>query len=327
MCNLSIHTALKVNVRQYDPTHTLTLRNAFVSAMNRRFKQLTALVTKAVVTEDVFGLNSVSTTTIQTLQHTPGVEAYVFKTSSEKIKAFLQWLREMEDAILLEFGRGTEYDVWRQTPWTDVYIAKAFQQGTRRAISELRKAGLSIVIPDTLGTVYINPVSLEKLRILFTRTFTELQGITTTMDAQISRILAQGLFDGQSTRVLAQMINSAIIGGGEALGMDIKYVTKTGRQINYFMPGRRRAEIMARTEIIRAHHIATVQEYRNWGVHGVYVLAEWSTAGDARVCPECAALEGTLWNLDEIEGMIPRHPLCRCVTIPYIDKTRTEKTE
>jgi SPP1 gp7 family putative phage head morphogenesis protein len=90
------------------------------------------------------------------------------------------------------------------------------------------------------------------------------------------------------------------------------------------MSGRRRAEILARTEIIRSHHLATIEEYRTWEVEGVYVLAEWATAGDSRVCTVCAPLQGTIWTLDEIEPMIPRHPQCRCVSIPFVDKTRTK---
>ena len=42
----------------------------------------------------------------------------------------------------------------------------------------------------------------------------------------------------------------------------------------------------------------------------VLMQAEWSTAGDDRVCPECASLEGKVYTLDEIEGLIPVHPNC-----------------
>ena len=50
-------------------------------------------------------------------------------------------------------------------------------------------------------------------------------------------------------------------------------------------------------------------EYRNAGLSGVTVMAEWMTAG-VGVCPECAALEGKVFSLDTIEGMIPLHPNC-----------------
>jgi SPP1 gp7 family putative phage head morphogenesis protein len=90
------------------------------------------------------------------------------------------------------------------------------------------------------------------------------------------------------------------------------------------MSGRRRAEILARTETIRAHHLANIQEYRRWKIFDVKVLAEFLTAGDARVCPQCATLHGSIWTLDEIETMIPVHPQCRCIAIPFIDKSKSE---
>jgi SPP1 gp7 family putative phage head morphogenesis protein len=74
---------------------------------------------------------------------------------------------------------------------------------------------------------------------------------------------------------------------------------------------------LARTELIRAHHLATIQEYRNWELLDIRVKAEWATARDDRVCPKCAALDGKVFTLDEIEPMIPLHPNCRCIALPW----------
>jgi len=311
----------KVNVKSYDPTHTIKLRGAFVAEMNRRFKHVASLVTKAIVEDDVFGLEE---NKLQVLQNTPGRKAFVFMTKAEKMQAFLEWLRQVEDAVLLELKVDMQYGVLARNPWFGIYLAKAFRQGTERAKQELKKAGLTVVLSDGIDTIYLNPVSVEKLMVIFTRAYTDLQGITATMDAQISRILATGLFEGQSPITLARMINSAIIGGGESLGQQISYINKAGKTVTYFVSGRRRAEILARTEVIRAHHLATITEYRTWEVEGVYVLAEWSTAGDGRVCEACSSLQGTIWTLDEIENKIPFHPMCRCCSIPYVDTTRTK---
>jgi SPP1 gp7 family putative phage head morphogenesis protein len=64
-----------------------------------------------------------------------------------------------------------------------------------------------------------------------------------------------------------------------------------------------------------------VNEYRRWGVTGVTVTAEWQTAGDLRVCPICASREGKIYTLDEVEGMIPVHPNCRCFITPLISNS------
>ena len=78
-----------------------------------------------------------------------------------------------------------------------------------------------------------------------------------------------------------------------------------------FIPAQRRAETLARTEIIRAHHMANMQEYKNWGATGFEVIAEWSTAGDERVCDECAGYHENRYTMQAIEHAIPVHPQCR----------------
>jgi SPP1 gp7 family putative phage head morphogenesis protein len=136
------------------------------------------------------------------------------------------------------------------------------------------------------------------------------------MEQQISRVLSQGLIDGDNPILLARKLVAVIDGTGAGkLG-----ITDT---LGRFIPAKRRAQLLARTEIVRAHHLATVQEYRNWAVQGVVVKAEWMTAGDNRVCNQCADLQGSIFTLDEIQNMIPLHPQCRCVALPFKPEYRT----
>ena len=82
---------------------------------------------------------------------------------------------------------------------------------------------------------------------------------------------------------------------------------------------------MARTEVIRAHHQATIAEYRQFGVEGVNVKAEWLTAGYG-VCQQCLDLErGGPYTLDQSEGTIPAHVNCRCCAIPYLGEKKKKK--
>ena len=162
-----------------------------------------------------------------------------------------------------------------------------------------------------IGVVMMGPIHMDRLGLLFTRVFNDLKGITAAMDMQISRVLAQGIADGDGMRVLARKLVSTI--NGTKMG-ELGITDTLGR----FIPAQRRALILARTEIIRSHHLATIQEYRNWGLMGVTVKVEWSTAKDDRICEKCASMEGRVFTLDEIEPLIPLHPQCRCTTIPYI---------
>jgi len=155
------------------------------------------------------------------------------------------------------------------------------------------------------------PIHADRVGVIYLRTFTELQGITEAMDVQISQILAQGLLEGKGARDLADAIANVLLGGTKGSATNI---------IGRFIDARRRAEMIARTEIIRAHHLGMIQQYRNWGLIDVQVQAEWKTAGDNRVCELCSELEGKIFTLDEIEGLIPYHPNCRCLALPWSEE-------
>ena len=178
------------------------------------------------------------------------------------------------------------------------------------------RSGVNVPSVEDSGcilNIVSSPFHIERLGLIFTRFYSDLKGITDVMESQISRILAQGIADGDGPRLLARKLVSAINGTGVG---DLGITDTLGR----FIPAMRRAEILARTEMIRAHHLATIQEYRNWGLLNIRVKAEWKTAGDDRVCSKCSSLEGQIFTLDEIEPMIPLHPQCRCIALPYIEE-------
>ncbi|NBT33509.1 MAG: hypothetical protein EBT13_16860 [Rhodobacteraceae bacterium] len=73
---------------------------------------------------------------------------------------------------------------------------------------------------------------------------------------------------------------------------------------------RRRAETIARTEMLRASREAQRLQYEsNPAVNGYRRVA----TQDSRVCLACLALSGTLHKTAEI---MPSHPNCRCVMVP-----------
>ncbi|HEY8424385.1 MAG TPA: phage minor head protein, partial [Limnochordales bacterium] len=97
-----------------------------------------------------------------------------------------------------------------------------------------------------------------------------------------------------------------------------------------------RAEMVARTETIRASNAGALMAYRYAGVQ----MVEWLPAGDA--CPYCKALEGKRWAAGSVlfdigdewhpEGVErpfrityepvrhpPLHPHCRCTLVPVVE--------
>lgn len=304
MCDLHVHAEQKKNTRNYDPTHTTVLRNTFANDVKKRFTKLNTQIKDAIITGNM--LNG-----IPTAVQVGAAPRYTYPHSSWSLSAFNKWVQEQVDKGIFDVytlqGLSQETDA----EWADQYIMSAYKKGVRRAYTEARPADLDI----TRGLDYLVeasltlPVHAEKVRLLFSRTFTDLKGITDDMSSKISRILAEGMAKGVSPREMVDTIAQVLIG---------KPGDSAQKLVGRFIDARRRAEILARTEVIRAHHMGMIQQYREWEVVDLYVKAEWTTAGDSRVCPECKKLEGVIFTLDEVEDLIPLHPQCRCIALPYV---------
>jgi len=307
MCDV----CLRINKSyQYDPTRTLSLRRAFSAVITRRFKKIAKLIVEAIVDDDVFGIKA----TPKTLALPNG--SFAFPRSGDKVKAFMEWLREMEEAELFEIQIKDRMLFAGNRAWQDVYIDSAYKKGIIRARLEMQKKGIFKDVPAGLALsaemVFLQPIHADRVGLLYTRAFNELKGITEAMNQQISRVLAQGIADGKGMRELARELVKRVSG-------DLGIKDSVGRTI----PAVQRARMLARTEIIRAHHLATINMYREAGVEGVDLKAEWLTAGDGKVCPICLAMEANNpYTIDEVEGMIPAHPNCRCMAIPTEIKVR-----
>jgi SPP1 gp7 family putative phage head morphogenesis protein len=299
-------------IKGYDPTHTTFLRNTFARQMSKRFNELVVVVKKSVDINDCFGLSSKA---IQSLQMNPAqAGAFAFPRSAEKVAEFMKWLQKQVEAGIIRVGTAQQLGSAVNSAWTNMYILDSYKRGVIRARYEMKKAGLDIPSIDDSGGINIVmglPFHIDRLGLLYSRVFTDLQGITTAMDSIISRILTQGLIDGDGPALLARKLVAAINGTG--LG-DLAIIDKIGR----FIPAAVRAEMLARTEIIRAFAEAELVEFANWGIEGVSAQAEFQTAGDDRVCPICASLQGKVFTLAEASGVIPVHTRCRCCWLPYI---------
>ncbi len=305
-------------ISRYDPTRTTALRNAFTKQMESRFDELIRVIRYAIVEADCFGLKK---DTLLSQQLTPpSRQAYAFLRDPAKVETFMRWLREQVDRGILQLGTLQQIGVGIEQAWTNMYIFDSYKRGVIRARYDLRKAGINIP-DDQFGGIEAAlglPMHVDRVGLLFTRVFADLKGITVAMDTMISRVLTQGMIDGDGPALIARKLVAVINGDG---------VDKLGLRdsLGRFIPARTRAKILARTEVIRAHAEAQLQEFRNWGIEGVSALAEFSTAKDDRVCPICESLEGKIYTLDEASGIIPVHPQCRCCWLPYIEELQKYK--
>ena len=233
-----------------------------------------------------------------------------FATSPEKVKAFQDWLRTQLQSTLT--GK-TDEELWRK------YAEDGFRRGAGRAFddvkqSQLRKEHPELFTPEAQGSLrdfyqgskeeflrssFARPVAAEKIELLAGRAFDDLEGVTDDMALRMSRVLTDGLVTGAGPHEIARDLNDEI---------DI---------------GRGRAEMIARTELSRAHAEGQLMALGDLGVEEVGVAVEWLTSGlgvtakgNPSPCERCAAMQGVVMKLDEATGLIPLHPGCLCSWTP-----------
>ena len=87
------------------------------------------------------------------------------------------------------------------------------------------------------------------------------------------------------------------------------------RQLRDVLDRPANAELVAWTEIARAQAEGARAVYAEAG----HPLVDWITAGDARVCPACAAAMASNPHALGAPPTVPMHPRCRCAEIPALE--------
>jgi SPP1 gp7 family putative phage head morphogenesis protein len=295
-CNDSIPV---IDAKRIDPTGTLTLRGKFEQNLVGRFNRLKTLINQSIVQNDAFGLkaqrigDSLPVSIIMDAEVLP-VRAFSFERPADKVDRFMSWLSQAQNDGILEVQQGATMSSAARASWMNTYIDSAYSKGVRDAVGKMRKGGASIAESWTQQS-FFRPIHADRLGLIYTRAYSDLDGITKTMDQQISRILAQGIGEGRGPAEIARQINERV----EKIGIT-------------------RARALARTEIVSAHAEASINAYEEATIEGLEIEAEYTTAGDNAVCPECEALQGKIFTISEARGLIPRHVNCRCAVSPIV---------
>jgi len=277
-------------VSHFDPTRSTVLRRQFIADLHRRFNTLKRNLKNLIVTDDAFGLIGDSFMAFNAEK-----QIWRFQTDVGKLESFKSWLgNQVETGVLTIDGKGD--------PWTNKYINSAYRKGVVRAYTDTHKSELAKSLDFYEGSKarfltdsFAAPETVSKLNLLYTRAFDQLKGISATMGQQMSRVLTTGLSNGYGAHKIARNLNNTITG-----------IDKV------------RARLIARTEIVHAHAEGQLDAFERLGVEKLGAMAEWSTAGDNRVCAACADMEGSVFTIKEARGMIPLHPACRCAWLPYV---------
>lgn len=315
--------ARRPNTLRMDPTRTLRISEQFGNEIKRRFRKLKTAVYDFLVTKDALGLKA--TPTLDGFIHNVEPRQYAFLTNPKKREQFGLWLQQQieQDIFFPEIGTGILRVVrplgavgttagigyggsLGQGPWTMKYIESSYKKGlinsylaSKRGLQTDDPNYIDLSQEEFLRESFLTAERISKVELLASRSFEQLRGVTAQMASQMNTILAQGMIDGRGVTAIASEMTDKI-----------DSLTNS------------RALMISRTEVIHSHAEAQLDGFEDLGVDELGVQAEFSTAGDDLVCPECEALEGEVYSVEEARGVIPVHPNCRCTWIPYVPDSK-----
>lgn len=270
-----------------DPTRTGDLRKRFMADMFHRFERL-----KRAIRAEMRSSGLIT-----------NAGGYEFLSDADKVRKFNVWLKQQVAAGVLQ-TTGPKDD-----PWTLSYVREAYRRGQSKAFDKVRRPELGTKQAKYQGTKeeflrhsFQAKVATEKVRLLATRSYEELNAISAQMGNAISRELVFGLLAGNGADEIAEALVEQVD------GME-----------------RGRARTLARTEIVYAHAEGSLDAFQNLGVEEVGAEVEFSTADDNIVCPKCDALNGEVYTIQQARGRIPVHPNCRCSWLPHFSEDEEEE--
>ena len=182
----------------------------------------------------------------------------------------------------------------------------AFRQGVYDGIGEFATAQMPFYRDLT-------PDGIDKLT---TRVFTLVDTDALDFIVNYNLILA-----GDVHRELADGIKRTIMSGiatgkgADDIVRDLGHVIvdkdsfrQAGTRV--FSKAQYRMEMIARTEVLRAHNQGRLKFHQRVGVQKL----EWLAMEDERMCPVCGGLDGKVFPTDKFPQQ-PAHPHCRCTSV------------
>lgn len=267
-----------------DPTGTISIVNAYKKDLLARWAEIDRVLWEMFAVDDTLNMGGGRQGLLNVVRKPSKFE---FPTDIPgKADAFDEWLRGALDS-----------EVLAPAGYQNKYVRAAYSKGVDHADRAIRARG-GVPLADSIQQTFNQPIHRSKLQMLYSRNFRELKGVTDASAQALSRIVTEGLATGTNPLDTAREIR---------------------KSINTI--GRNRSITIARTETIRTHAEATLNRFQQAGiteVSGRAEAAEFTTAGDDRVCPDCADLDGRTFKMDDARGIIPVHPSCRCAWLPVI---------
>ncbi|MWG36479.1 phage minor head protein [Halomarina oriensis] len=271
-----------------DPSGTWTFKEqTYRPALTTRFRALKGAIRTTVETNDALRLSEAQAN-LAPEDITPR-EDFGTGDRADREAAFQRWAELMATTGVLESLPKAR--VLDGQHFTADYVREAARRGELFAIDALREQGRSVEQTEPFATDQRE----ETLRRLRLRNYRAVEKATDATTGELGRVLSE-LGAGITLRDAANRLTTA--------------VDETGLQ---------RARAIAHTETQHAFTQTTLDVYEENGVESVTPYARYQTAGDSRVCPQCAPHHGETYSIAEYRAGTapspPLHPLCRCVLL------------
>ena len=254
-----------------DPSGTSDLANELMLDVNSAFARIMDDVNAWLMSDGRIAANELIVNDLDPVAQAQG-----------RLKRFRAWLRDRMGSSLVGDAL------------LERYIGEGYRRGQRRAYRQLvGKEEVTGTEGRRIGDRGL--ATVQKIKLLASRAFIELEDVNVRMGTLMSRILIEGLVAGQS------------------------YLSIADRMVREVGIERQRAETIVRTELVRAHAEGQLDEMSATAKDTkVQAMVEGQIANDGRTCAKCAPLARLTLTLEEARGIIPVHPNCRCAWIPVV---------
>lgn len=183
---------------------------------------------------------------------------------------------------------------------------ESFLNGVAGGIGELADAALPFYADltpggiDNLATKVFQIVDTDALDFLTQYNLTLAGDIHRELSDGIKRTLLSGIATGKGAGDIVRDLGEVIV--------DKESFRQAGTKV--FSKAQYRMEMIARTEVLRAHNMGRLKFHERVGVQRL----EWLAMDDERMCPICGGLDSKTFPIDKFPQQ-PAHPHCRCTNV------------
>ena len=276
------------------PAKMATQQEVLRREISRRFRALRGAIRTTVTENDALRIKGADTSTPTAPRDlvnaaddiTPG-DGFQFETNAGRQEAFLNWFRDALDRGLIE--RSDLATARAGEHWTATYVESSYGRGLNWGTKQARAAGLD-VDGITIGQALNRPVHRKALETLYTRAYSQLDGIGNAAEQRIARVLSNELASGSGTKKMARALTSEVS------------AIEGNRGITF-----------ARTETMNAHAQATGRRFQELGI-------EKANVATSNPCAQCRAYAANgPYPVKEVMAALPVHPNCVCAMIGVVD--------